>query len=66
MLMLLTFSVLFVRIQQPVVQRDIFINHRAEMFASVDVVGSNGDTKWLLVGEVFILLDDGLTERDRS
>ena len=58
MLMLLTFSVLFVRIQQPVVQRNIFINHRAEMFASVDVVGSDSHTKGLLVGEVFVLLDD--------
>ena len=56
--MLLTFSVLFVRIQQPVVQRNIFINHRAEMFASVDVVGSNSDTKRLLVSVVFVFLDD--------
>ena len=57
---------MFVRVQQPVVQRDIFINHRAEVFASVDVVGSDGDTERLLVSEVFILLDDGLTERDWS
>ena len=56
--MLLTFSVLFVRLQQPVVKRNIFVNHRAEMFASVDVVGSDGHTKWLLVSEVFIFLDD--------
>ena len=63
---MLTFFVLFVRVQQPVVQRDIFINHRAEVFASVDVVGSDGDTERLLVSEVFILLDDGLTERDWS
>ena len=57
---------MFVRVQQPVVQRDILINHRAEVFASVDVVGSDGDTERLLVSEVFILLDDGLTERDWS
>ena len=57
---------MFVRVQQPVVQRDIFINHRAEVFASVDVVGPDGDTERLLVSEVFILLDDGLTERDWS
>ena len=63
---MLTFFVLFVRVQQPVVQRDILINHRAEVFASVDVVGSDGDTERLLVSEVFILLDDGLTERDWS
>ena len=63
---MLTFFVLFVRVQQPVVQRDILINHRAEVFASVDVVGPDGDTERLLVSEVFILLDDGLTERDWS
>ena len=45
-------------VQQPIVQRNIFINHRAEMFASVDVVGADSDTKWLLVSEVFIFLDD--------
>ena len=63
---MLTFFVLFVRVQQPVVQRDILINHRAEVFASIDVVGSDGDTERHLVSEVFILLDDGLTERDWS
>ena len=57
-LLLLTFFVLFVRVQQPIVQRNIFINHRPEMFASVDVVGSDSDTKCLLVSEVFIFLDD--------
>ena len=56
--MLLTFSVLFVRLQQPVVKRNIFVNHRAEMFASVDVVGSYSDSKLLLVSEVFVFLDD--------
>ena len=58
MLMLLTFSVLFVRVQQPVVQRDVLIDDRPEVFASVDVVCSDSDTQWLLMSVFFILLDD--------
>ena len=63
-LLQLTFFVLFMGVQQPIVQRDIFINHRAKMFASVDVVSSNGDTQRLRVSELLVLLDGRLTQRD--
>ena len=52
------------RVEEPVVQRDIFINDRPEVFASVDVVSSNGDTQRLRVSELLVLLDGRLTQRD--
>ena len=55
---------MFVRVQQPVVQRDVLIDDRPEVFASVDVVSSNGDTQRLRVSELLVLLDGRLTQRD--
>ena len=52
------------RVEEPVVQRDIFIHDRPEVFASVDVVSSNGDTQRLRVSELLVLLDGRLTQRD--
>ena len=52
------------RVEEPVVQRDIFIHDGPEVFASVDVVSSNGDTQRLRVSELLVLLDGRLTQRD--
>ena len=54
------------RIEKPVVQRDIFIDDRSEVLAAVDVVCPDGDPERLLVSELLVPLYPRLTERDWS
>ena len=54
------------RVDEPVVQGDILVDHGPEVLASVDVVGAHSDPESLVTGEVIKSFDYRLAQRNRS
>ena len=54
------------RVDEPVVQGDILVDHGPEVLASVDVVGAHSHPESLVTGEVIKSFDYRLAQRNRS